>query len=269
VNLSIVIITYNEEYNLERTLKALSMLREDDFESEIIIIDSGSDDNTEVIARKFTDKFYFNKWNGFAEQRNFGLDKSSAEWVLFLDADEVITEKLASEVKRVCLEDKYSIAYKVQLKSFYLGKLMKYTWQPDIKLRLVHKSCKPIWKGDFVHEKLRFENNEVIIGRDTLTGYLIHYSYKNLHHQIHKMVKYAKLSAEDSFRKEKKFKLSKLLINPISSFIKFYIIKRGFLDGIQGFIASIIISIYTFMKYAFLKELYLKKNYGRNKNKSK
>ena len=259
MKISIIIITLNEEYNLKRTLDSVILLNINNIKSlelvtEILIIDSGSNDLTEEIAKRYTDKFYFNQWKGYADQKNFGLSKATGDWILFLDADEVLTPELVNEIKSVCLEDNFLNAYDIKRKTFYLGKLLNYSWYPDIKTRLVSRISCPIWKGDFVHETLDFADVGKI-NYITFENHLIHYSYKNIENHFEKTLNYAKLSALDYFNRRKKFSYLNLIINPIYAFLRLYIIRKGFLDGFAGFVAGFSTFYYTFMKYVLLKEI--------------
>jgi len=253
MKLSIIIITFNEEVNIKRTLESVHKIKSNNLELEIIVIDSGSNDNTENICKNYTQDFYFNSWSGYSNQKNFGLSKSTGEWILFLDADEELTENLAKEIGSLCLENIENTCYNIKRKTFYLGKLMNYSWYPDIKLRLVNKVNEPYWEGDYVHESIKFKSTE--LSNKTLQNYLIHYSYKNITHHFEKTLIYAILSSKDYFQKAKKFRYKNLIINPLFAFIKLYIIRKGFLDGWRGLLAGFSTFYYTFMKYILLKEL--------------
>lgn len=267
MKISIIIITFNEEQNLKRNLDSLLLFNSKNsevvkIENEIIIIDSGSSDSTKEIALQFTELFYFNQWKGYADQKNFGLTKSNGDWILFLDADEVLTPDLINEIIKVCQINDIYTAYNLKRKTFYLGKLLNYAWYPDTKTRLVSKYSNPNWVGDFVHETLEFDINDNAKNKfkfKTLENHLVHYSYKNIEHHFEKTLNYAKLSALDYFNRKKKFSYVNLIINPLYAFIRLYIVRKGFLDGFPGFIAGFSTFYYTFMKYILLKELERKK----------
>lgn len=258
MKLSIIIITFNEELNIKRTLESVVKINSNTLELEIIVVDSGSTDNTQKICLEYTPNFYFNSWNGYSNQKNFGLSKSNGDWILFLDADEELTENLAKEIIDICLENNKNTSYNIKRKTFYLGKLMNYSWYPDIKLRLVNKLSKPYWDGDYVHESIKFESNKLI--NITLHNYLIHYSYKNITHHFEKTLVYAILSSKDYLQKGKKFSYNNLILNPLFAFVKLYLFRKGFLDGWRGLLAGFSTFYYTFMKYILLKELENNKN---------
>ena len=140
--------------------------------------------------------------------------------------------------------------YFLNRRSFYLGKLLKHTWQPDWKLRLVHRSLDPRWGGYDPHD-------ELLVRGETagLDGDLIHYSYKNLNDHLERMVKYARIVAVSYHRDGKKFHWYNLVVNPASAFVKKYIVRRSYLDGIQGFCVAVSSFAYVFFKYMFLWEI--------------
>ncbi len=246
--LSVSIISYNEEAMLARTLDAIAALA-----SEIIIVDSHSTDGTKQIALEYGAKFFEEDWKGFVRQKNSALDKCSQEWILCLDCDEVVSDELQNEIANVILQNN-KIAYSINRQSIYLNKLMRFTWQPDRQLRLVHRSLKPEWQGGEVHEGL------AVSGRVAkINGKLYHYSYKNIQHHISVAIKYARLSAKTMYENGKSAGIINVVLNPLITFIKMYIIKGGFIDGVRGFLACTISSFGTFLKYAFLLEHKYKK----------
>jgi len=242
--LTVGIITYNEEDNLPRTLEAIK-----DLASEIVVIDSFSTDKTVDIAKSYGAKVYQEKWKGFREQKNSLLEKTNNDWILFLDADEVVSKELKDSIIRE-LKNPTADGYMVNRKTYYLGKFLNHVWQPDWNLRLVNKKANPRWVGGNVHEYLEIDGK---IGK--LEGFLYHYTYRDLYDHFSKSIKYAKLSAEDYYKKGKKFKIHKLIFNPILAFSKIYFFKLGFLDGIRGLSIAISYFISTFLKYMFLWEL--------------
>ena len=248
IKLSVALISLNEEENLPKTLNAVK-----DIADEIIIIDSGSTDKTVEIAKQFNAKIFQEDWKGFTAQKNSLIEKCSGEWILFLDCDEVLSQELAREIQTTIQNTSYD-GFFINRKTVYLGKVLNYAWQPDLKLRLVRSSAKPQWHGTIVHEKL------TIAGKTAkLKHPLFHYSYKNAFEHFTKSVKYARLSAESYYKRGKKFRVYNLLLNPLWAFSKELIIKRGFLDGIRGLAVAWSHSLTTFLKYLFLWEKNLKK----------
>jgi len=241
--ISVSIISYNEEANLARTLESVSK-----FASEIIIVDSFSTDKTEEIALRFKANFYRETWKGYIEQKNSALHKCTQPWILCLDCDEEVSPELLDNIA-MAVKSNSKRSYLVNRKTHYLGKIMKYAWQPDWNLRLVRKGSSPIWSGLDPHDELTCTDPP-----QKLKGILNHYSYSGLEHHFEKTISYARLSAISYSNAGRKFSMSKLLLNPIIAFIKIYFIRLGFLDGVRGLFAALISGLGTFLKYAFLYE---------------
>lgn len=257
LNLSIAIITFNEEANIAKLINHISGLA-----SEIIVIDSYSSDDTKIIAEEMGAKVFLQFWLGYAEQKNVALSHCTKDWILFLDCDEFPDDKLMNNIRNLVKAqektfDKYKFEkriyknFKIKRKTFYLGKLLNYAWQPDINLRLVHRSNNPIWKGEIVHEWLEAEGEVEI-----LEGYLIHYSYKNIRHHLEKTIDYAQKAAELNYKKGKKFRYSNLILNPLVAFVRMLVFRKAYKDSFAGFVACFSTFLYTFLKYLFLKEMY-------------
>ncbi|MGA2296040.1 MAG: glycosyltransferase family 2 protein [FCB group bacterium] len=242
--LSVAIITHNEEDNIGRTLESIAGLA-----SQIIIIDSNSLDRTIEIAKGFNAEVFIEDWKGFVEQKNSALNKCNQEWILCLDADEVVSEELKESIIKA-IQNPIADGYLINRKTVYLGKLLKHAWQPDWNLRLVKKDCNPHWVGGLVHEHLEIDGK-----MEKISGCLYHYSYKNLKHHFLKTIDYARVSAESYHKDGRKFSVFNLLFNPVIAWLRLYIINLGFLDGVRGFIAAISSCVYTFLKYAFLYEI--------------
>ncbi len=243
--LSVTIITYNEEENIKDCLESVK------WSDEIVIVDSFSTDKTVEIAREFTPKVFQNKWTNFSEQKNLALEKASNEWVLSVDADERATPKLKEEILTILNSEFPSFnGYYVPRRNHYLGRWIRHCgWYPDYKLRLFRKE-----KGRFnertVHESVVLEGR-----KGYLKSYLNHYSYKNLSDHLGRIDKFSTLAAEQMFRDGKRARFFDLLFRPLNRFIKMYLIKRGYLDGIYGLIVSVMGSFYVFTKYLKLWEL--------------
>lgn len=240
--LSVSIISFNEEDRIKNTLESIK-----DIADEIIIVDSFSTDKTVEIAKSYNAKVFSEEWKGFTAQKNSSLEKCSGKWILCLDCDEEITKELSIEIKDIINSNTSSSGYIINRRTFYLGKLLKYSWQPDNKLRLVKKDDNPLWQGENVHEYLSVNGNT-----ENLKNYLIHRSYKDISDHMMKTIKYAKLSAEDYYKKGKKASLIKILLSPIFAFNKLYFLNKSCLDGIVGLIAASSAYIYAFLKYVYL-----------------
>ena len=244
--LSVAIITHNEEERIGRTLEAVK-----DIASEIVVVDSHSTDRTRDIAKSYGAKVYEEDWKGYSGQKNSALEKCSQEWVLFLDADEVVSEELKRSIAEELTEPSAD-AYMMNRKTYYMGKLLNHVWQPEWRLRLVRRNVSPLWVGE-IHEDLQVSTQKV--GR--LRGDLYHYSYRSFTDHMEKLIKFSSASAKVMHQQGKKSGFSKILLRPVFAFLRSYVIKKGFLDGYPGLIAATTSFVYTFCKYAFLYEMSL------------
>lgn len=246
--LSVSLISFNEEDNIARTLEAIS-----DIAAEIVLVDSGSTDNTTKIAETFGAKVFIEDWKGFVKQKNSALQKCTEKWILALDCDEVVTPRLRKAIIEVVKRDE-KVAYKLDRVTFYLGKKMKYAWRPDRKLRLVRRDCNPRWEGIDPHDKLVADCQIKNLGGD-----LLHYSFKDLKTHFLKTIHYSMLSAQNYFEIGKKPHFINLLLNPFFAFVKLYFLNLGVFDGVRGLIAAFSSALSAFLKYSFLQEYYLLK----------
>jgi glycosyltransferase involved in cell wall biosynthesis len=242
MKISIVVLTKNEESNIVRCLKSTLPLS-----GEIIVVDSLSEDRTVEITKSFTDKIYLNPWPGFAKQREFALTKASHEWILWLDADEDLSQELVLEIQNLDFgKDGYYIPRLVH----YLGRWIKHCgWYPDYTLRLFKKN-----KGSFtdvlVHEAFDLKGET-----GKLKNPIFHYPYRDIAHHIEKMNVYTTLASQQMHQKGKRASIFSILSHSFFDFIKMYVIRLGFLDGSQGLINSILGSYYVFLKYIKLHEM--------------
>jgi glycosyltransferase involved in cell wall biosynthesis len=248
--LSVAYISKNEEQIIGSSIDSISQIA-----SQIIIVDNFSTDNTINIAKSRGAEVFSEEWKGFTEQKNSALQKCSQPWILLLDCDEIVDNYLKIEIQKIITDNNIGF-YSINRKIFYLGKLMKYSWQPDNVVRLVHKNLNPKFVGLMVHEKIETGNYQV----NQLKNSIIHYSYKNLTDHFTKTIKYSKLSAESYFQAGRKAKIINLIINPIFAFTNMYFFKLGFLDGWRGLLAAFSSMTGTFLKYAFLMEINHTKN---------
>jgi glycosyltransferase involved in cell wall biosynthesis len=242
--LSVVIITKNEEKNLPRCLKSVH------FADEIIVIDSGSTDRTIEIAQEAGAKVYRPEWRGFGPAKQEGVDRASSEWILSLDADEELTPELAAEIQRVMCDGHDYAGFRMPRRTRFLGRWIYHCgWYPDYLLRLFRKA-KGGFDGAIIHEQVRVDGT---CGR--LKGEILHYSYPSLENYLEKFNFYTTIGAEQAFEQGKTAGVSAIALKPIASFIRHYIIKRGFLDGVEGLTISVLSSISVLVKYAKLREL--------------
>ncbi|MDD7392234.1 MAG: glycosyltransferase family 2 protein [Fusobacterium gastrosuis] len=247
MTLTVSIITLNEEKNLARTLESVKK-----FADEIVIVDSGSTDKTEEIAKSFNAKFYFQKWLGYGPQRNKAIELASSEWVLNIDADEEISEELAKKIVDIKDEKNGNIdVFKINFMSVCFGKKIKHGgWSNSYRIRLFKKNSGRFNENN-VHEEFITNSH---IGK--INEYILHHSYSDLEDYFTKFNKYTTLGAIEYYKKNKKASLVSIVLNPIYKFIRMYFFRLGFLDGLEGFILAITSSLYTMVKYYKLKEIY-------------
>ncbi len=245
-DISAVVITYNEEDNIKACLDALKRAVK-----EVLVLDSYSEDNTVQISIEAGAKVIPTDWLGYAKTKNNGNSYCSNEWILSVDADEVLSEELISTIKK--MELKEGCTYLLDRQTNFAGKWIKYSgWYPDWKPRLFHRE-KVHWQGDFVHETLFSPPQFKLI---KLKGKLYHYSYKDLDDHWKRSMKYAKLAAEKMFdngRREVGF--LKKWIAPTVRFFRTYFVKGGIFDGYLGFIISIRDAFMVSIKYRYLEQL--------------
>ena len=237
--ISAVIITKNEEKNIERCLNSL-----DGVVDEIILFDSQSEDRTLEIAERFGVKVFQCEWKGYAKTKNEANKKVSNDYVLWLDADEALSEELRSSIAR---EKELLVgAYTIARRNNYCGTwLMHGGYYPDRKIRLFPKG-KGFWQGDFVHEALNVEDG---IEVKNLEGDILHYSYYTTAEHAERIDKYASLGAERVKENLNSINLFKLIFSPPFRFLKSYILQLGFLDGKAGFNCTALTTKEVFLKY--------------------
>jgi glycosyltransferase involved in cell wall biosynthesis len=242
--ISAIIITYNEEKNIERCLSSI------DWVDEIVVVDSQSTDDTKKIASEFTSRIFDIKWEGFGKAKEYAKDKASGPWIVSVDADEVVTEDLKEEIQRTIRAEDSLDGYYIPRKSNFLGKWIKHGgWYPDYVLRLFKKD-KGKFNDTMVHEKVEV-NGKIGYFENTL----LHYTDPSFDHYLEKLNRYTSLSAEQLFREGKKAGVLGLIFRPSVTFFKMYLVRRGFLDGVSGFILAVSSAFYVFSKYVKLRHL--------------
>lgn len=238
--ISACIITFNEEDRIRDCLKSVAWC------DEIIVVDSFSSDKTVEICKEYTDKVFQNKWPGHVAQKNWALDKAKNCWVICIDADERVSEKLVEEIKRELKSNgnKYT-GYSCARLSCYMGRMINHGgWYPDTQLRLFRKD-EGRWGGLDPHDKVELTGE-----RKKLKNDLIHYPYRDLRDQLRTIDSYSTIYAEQKIKSGKRCPILNIFIRPPTRFIETYFWKRGFLDGLPGLINIISASFYVFLKYA-------------------
>ncbi len=244
IKISAAIITFNEEKNIKRCIDSL------DFCDEIIVVDSLSSDNTCKIAKELGAKVIDQKFLGHIDQKQLAVDYCSNNWVLSLDADEEVSEELKKTILSLLQNDFKYDAFSMNRISFHLGRWIKHGgWYPDRKIRLFNKT-KAKWGGYNPHDKV-IVNGTV----GYISGDLKHYVFTDLRQNIDANNSYSSIMANDLYRNGKKFSYIKLFLKPLGKFLETYIYKRGFLDGMPGFIIAVGAAYSMFLKFSKLWEL--------------
>ena len=236
--LAVVILTKNEEKNIEACIKSAS------FADDILVVDSGSEDRTEIIAKAAGARFILHPMgeDGFAGQRNFALQHISADWVFYLDADERITPEAAASIQSIVAENP-GCAYRVKRMNIVFGKMMYYGGhRPDYSDRLFPRDAVH-WEG-YVHEVAVCSLPQKIVD-----GTLHHYTYTTWSQYMEKLNKYTSMAAESSFKRGKKIGAAGIFAHSWFAFFKLYILKQGFRDGYYGLVMSVMAGIYDLVKY--------------------
>jgi glycosyltransferase involved in cell wall biosynthesis len=241
-----VIITSNEERNIERCLKSLKNVCD-----EIIVLDSFSSDRTEEICRTYGVKFFQHKFDGHIQQKNRALQLAETNWILSLDADEALTEELSASILKLKQHQKYD-SYSFNRLTNYCGHWVKHCgWYPDAKTRLVKKET-AFWTGVNPHDRLEPMNKKQI---GHLQGDLLHYSYYTKEDHFKQIDYFGNIASKELFDQGKNISVPMLYLKVLNQFIKSFCIKLGILDGKTGFLISIRSAYATYVKYRKLRSL--------------
>jgi glycosyltransferase involved in cell wall biosynthesis len=242
---SIVIITKNETQNIGNCLKALEGLSDD-----IVVIDAESSDKTVTIAESLGARVFIESWQGYGPAKNLGITKCKNDWIISIDADEYISPQLKRSLLDLKLDEK--CVYALNILPNYCGRWIKYgTWHPDWNIRVFNRK-EVSWNNNKVHEQLiGLEQKQVI----RLKGTLDHYSYRTIDEHLSRIDDYALLSAKDYIKTNRTPGLLKRWFGPAFRFIKYYIIRLGFLDGYYGFIIAKIEALMVHKRNLYYKNL--------------
>ncbi|HXS35201.1 MAG TPA: glycosyltransferase family 2 protein [Flavipsychrobacter sp.] len=248
IGISVVIITHNEEQNISNCIKSVENIAD-----EIIVVDSYSNDNTIQIAKNLGAKVILHPFNGFGEQKCFAAKQATNDWILSLDADEVISPELEKSILDTKKQQPLFDAYNVSIFTNYCGKWIKHCgWFPQKKIRFWNRNKGEITKS-IVHEGLVMHDKGNRVG--SLKGNLLHYSYKTISDHIHKIEYYTELAAQKEAAEGNNISLLKLWIGPKWKFFYHYILRMGFLDGYYGYVISKNAAFGGLIKYAKIRQL--------------
>ncbi len=246
VKLSAAIITFNEEHNIKRCLDSLCGIVD-----EIIIIDSFSTDKTQEICNEYDVTFIKQKFLGHIEQKNLALKHTTHEYVLSLDADEALDDKLKNEILKIKENFKADGYYFNRLTNYVDHWVRHCGWYPDKKLRLFKKNM-GTWSGMNPHDIISMNEGSIT---KYIEGDLLHYSYDSISDHVDQTNKFTTIAAKAAYTSGKRSSIIKIITRPVFKFLKDYFLKRGFLDGRYGFIICCINALSALLKYSKIKEL--------------
>jgi len=239
MQISATIVTLNEERNIARAIDSLSCA------DEVLVVDSGSTDQTREIAIRCGARVVEEPWRGYAAQKNFAARSATHDWILSLDADEQLTPELAAEILALKKSGPAADGYSFPRLAQYLGRWIRHSgWYPDSKIRLYNRANAE-WAGDYVHESVRVRGSVGELHAD-----LLHFTCDSLSEHLRTLDRYTTLAARELIGQKTQVSLLHLAIDPLWTLIRVYILQRGFLDGPQGLAIAWMAALYTFLKYA-------------------
>lgn len=245
--LSLIIIAYNEERDLESCLDSVQ-----DLVDEIVLVDSGSTDNTFEIARRFTPHVYQKKWNGYGEQKQYALDQARGPWILNLDADEKLSPELKNEI---CDLFSRSAAgpdangFNIPYRHYFLGRRLRFGGVHGEKHLRLFRKARAVYGKNKVHEGIEVEGPI-----QALRNPIDHFSYRDIPDYLAKCDWYTSLIAREKYQKGQRFRVWNHLRLPFEFFVR-YVLKLGFLDGSAGLTYALLSSYYVWLKYLKLQDL--------------
>jgi glycosyltransferase involved in cell wall biosynthesis len=241
--LSIVVVTRNEEERLRACLESVA------WADEIVVVDAESEDKTATIAREFTDRVVIRPWPGYAVQKNTAIDLATGDWILSLDADEVVSSELAAEIGRVLAADGPADGYAVPRRNVFWGRWVRHGGlYPDWQVRLFRRT-----RGRFgvraVHESVSVDGRV-----ERLAGHLEHRSYRDVGDFLARADRYATLAADDALGQGRRARVGDFVLRPLGRFLGMYIVRLGFLDGWRGFLLASLYAYYVLIRAAKIWE---------------
>lgn len=246
MDISVVLITKNEAHIIEKTLQSLQPEFRD-----IVIVDSGSTDETISICKNFNCHIIETNWDGYGANKNKGINAAKNDWILSLDADEHPNDKLKKNILQLSGKNDEEV-FTIRRINFFCNKKIRFgEWGHDKPIRVFNRK-KIWWNNDAVHEKLILPNNYLI---KKIPGHILHFTVQDKQEFIQKITGYARMNAGKYAASGKKSNFIKQYVSPLFSFISNYIFRLGFLDGKEGFIIAKYNAYYTFLKYKYLGEM--------------
>ncbi len=247
MRISAAIITQDEEANLGRCLASLRGVAD-----EVVVVDSGSTDGTERIARDAGAVFVSQRWLGYGPQKNLAAERTAHGWVLSLDADEALSEPLRDAILRLKAAGPRADAYEVSRLNWYCGRFLRHSgWYPDRKVRLWRKGAAR-WADASIHEVAEVAPGARV---ERLAGDLLHYTIRDRAQHLRTIERFTTLSAESLLREGRAGDAWKRFVSPAATFLRGYLLQAGFLDGRAGWDVCRLSAYATWLKYEKLRRL--------------
>jgi len=245
LKLSVLVITRNEAENIRQCLESVA------WADEIVVVDAFSEDGTVEIGRRFTDEVYLNSWPGFSAQRNFGLERTSGTWILILDADERVTPEARDEIL-ACMagaDQERVVAYQIPRRNYFFGRWLRWGGAfPDLQWRL--------FKRGFIRYDETTLDTPIIGGATaTMRSPIDHLTGRTIHHRLGKIDSETAFKARETLVRRRRIGFADLTLRPLTAFLKVYLLKQGFRDGLHGLVFAALYSFHTFARYVKAWEL--------------
>ena len=242
--ISAVIISFNEEHTIARCLESVKWM------DEVIVVDSGSTDGTVEICRQFGVNLLEAEWLGFGRTKQYAVEQARHDWIFSIDCDEEMTPVLRERIEEILAQPEQKNGYYVKRRSYYLTRLIKYSgWERDYPQRLFNRQH-GTFNAKEVHESVRIPEPKGYIEE-----HLLHYSYPTIESHVAKINRYTSLGAEQLAEKGKSATPLSAFGRGLTKFFKMYLLQRGFLDGVEGFILAVISSFGVYLKYLKLWQI--------------
>jgi glycosyltransferase involved in cell wall biosynthesis len=245
-SLSVIVITRDEEERLGRTLESVA------WADEIVVVDSGSTDETEAVARRYTDRFYVEPWEGFGRQKQRALERARGDWILSVDADEVVSPELRRSIEAVLRDPPGPriVGYRVRLHTRLFGRWFGTRgWDAEWKKRLFRRD-RARFADTLVHEGIRLDGE---LGR--LDGVLLHYHDRGMAYELQRIARYSELGARELHERGARSGPVAAVLRGAIHFLKRYVVQGAFLYGRAGFADASLKGVYGYLKYAKLWDL--------------
>lgn len=241
--LTVIIIAKNEQHNIRQCLESVA------WADELIVLDSGSTDNTITLAKEFTTNVFSTDWQGYGIQKQRALERATGDWVLNLDADESVDKGLKQQIIHEMAADKID-AFRIPIQMYFCGKPLRYSSSPTRHIRLFKRQGAR-YSNDIVHEKIILPENARV---GQLSNAIVHHSFQDVSHALYKINRYSSYSAKIRIEDKKKASLCKTLMSSSWMFFRCYLLQLGFMDGKEGFLFALLNAQGSF--YRGIKQLY-------------